>query len=114
MTPGNDVSRSTRFQPAEEARDAFAQGSESVAAFLHHHNGYVELPNHRSHPDEEVGWQFEAADRIGGTASRSVRATLGGTVAGMRALIKPNGAAGRRPLARAGRPRQPAARRRSA
>jgi len=43
-----------------------------------------------------------------------VRATLGGTVAGMRALIKPNGAAGRRPLARAGRPRQPAARRRSA
>src|SRR5207249_3869999 len=65
MTAGNDVSRSTRFQPAEEARHAFAKGSESVAAFLHHHNGYLELPNHRSHPDEEVGWQFEAADRIG-------------------------------------------------
>jgi hypothetical protein len=56
----------------------------------------------------------EAADRIGGTASRSVRATLGGTVAGMRALIRPNGAAGRRPLARARRPRQAPARRRSA
>jgi hypothetical protein len=55
----------------------------------------------------------EAADRIGDTAGRSVRATLGGTVAGVSSLVKP-GTDGGRPRRRASGPRRPARKRPSA
>ena len=45
---------------------------------------------------------MEAADRIGGAASRAVRATLSGTVAGVRSLVREAGSAKPRRAARRG------------